>query len=915
MGELSNLRIISAGAGSGKTYRLTKELIQMIDPAAGFQVRPSGIIATTFTKKAAAELQERVRVALLEMGLRTAADEVGNALIGTVHGLGTQLLKRFSFEAGLSPDLSIIADEDRQFLFNQSLASTIDHDEIQALEQIKSRFEITATDVGDWRKLVMNIVDMARGNNLHEEDLTKSAELSVDSFFSFFTENELDKPDDFEYKLKSLLKSTIQDLENSEDSTKKTANTVSYFKQLIYQIDQDGFLSWPTWAKLGKKCQDVGKKSLYLTASLEELAWTHTEHPKFRADVKQYISSVFNLAIRSMEAYSEYKRKRGLIDYTDMEASVLELLDHPQVVEVLKEEIDLLMVDEFQDTNPIQLEIFLKLTRIANMAIWVGDPKQSIYGFRGAEPELMAAIIEAVGGVKEEDIQSQSWRSREDLVFFSNQVFTQAFPQLPEAQVALHPVCTASKEAIQLGTALKHWHYLPEGEKRLPKAPWKEDCIADSIHQLIHQKVYVRVKGQDYQMVRRLEAKDIAVLCRSNKRCLSMAKALNHAGLKANLARDGLLETREVVLLLACMKYLLNPRDALAIAEIKKLGDGEQLEQIVTDRLTYLREREEKQHRNTWGKDSPLVQKLESIRPSSLEFSGVETLEMILQQLDIRRIVAQWSNPDQRLNNIESFRGFAGQYEDTCMRLHTASSLGGLLLWLNELNRDRKDEQGGVSGDDAVHVLTYHRSKGLEWPVVILGDLENKLKDNIWGLSMIRINEKIDLQNPLKDRWIRCWINPYSLQKSRTPLVEAIKASNAYAKVQDQARSEEKRLLYVGVTRARDYLIIPSYARTNTLWLNRVARDGVEVDNLLRPGEPYNDLEWKGKALPFKSEIFQVPREFPIQAEQGSRFSYHAPPKGASQQHLPLSLLEQQEDATGIPSVLSHQDIYPTIPH
>ncbi|MCB0624313.1 MAG: UvrD-helicase domain-containing protein, partial [Saprospiraceae bacterium] len=104
-----SFRIISAGAGSGKTYRLTSEMVELLKG----DVRAAGIIATTFTKKAAAELQERVRVRLLEAGLRQQANELNHALIGTVHGLGVKLLQRFAYEAGVSPEVSIIADEDQ----------------------------------------------------------------------------------------------------------------------------------------------------------------------------------------------------------------------------------------------------------------------------------------------------------------------------------------------------------------------------------------------------------------------------------------------------------------------------------------------------------------------------------------------------------------------------------------------------------------------------------------------------------------------------------------------------------------------------------------------------------------------------------------------------------------------------------
>ncbi|MGI9160662.1 MAG: UvrD-helicase domain-containing protein, partial [Saprospiraceae bacterium] len=108
------IEILSAGAGSGKTYTLTSRMVDLLKK----DVRPEGILATTFTQKAAAELQERVRLRLLEEGLTREADAISNALIGTVHSIGTRLLQRFAYEAGVSPLVEIIADGDEQRLFN-----------------------------------------------------------------------------------------------------------------------------------------------------------------------------------------------------------------------------------------------------------------------------------------------------------------------------------------------------------------------------------------------------------------------------------------------------------------------------------------------------------------------------------------------------------------------------------------------------------------------------------------------------------------------------------------------------------------------------------------------------------------------------------------------------------------------------
>ena len=109
--------------------------------------------------------------------------------------------------------------------------------------------------------------------------------------------------------------------------------------------------------------------------------------------------------------------------------------------ETLQEELQLLMVDEFQDTSPIQLALFLKLSQLAEQVIWVGDIKQSIYGFRGSDPMLMSAVVNRVteeGNAPE--ILEKSWRSRPELVAYANNLFVPAFADsLTAEQVALNP--------------------------------------------------------------------------------------------------------------------------------------------------------------------------------------------------------------------------------------------------------------------------------------------------------------------------------------------------------------------------------------------------------------------------------------------------------------------------------------------
>ena len=184
-------------------------------------------------------------------------------------------------------------------------------------------------------------------------------------------------------------------------------------------------------------------------------------------------------------AYEEACDRGGMVDFAELLLRMHEtLLAQPALLNHYRERFKVILVDEFQDTSPIQLEIFWKLSQFAKFSIWVGDPKQSIYGFRGADPELMQAIIKQTGGVKPEDIQEFSWRSRQDLVHAVNAIFVKAFPNLPVEQIALKPAPpkVKSKEPFEQDNALIHWHYQKDTPgKQMPGKPWMENCLADFI--------------------------------------------------------------------------------------------------------------------------------------------------------------------------------------------------------------------------------------------------------------------------------------------------------------------------------------------------------------------------------------------------------------------------------------------------
>lgn len=182
--------------------------------------------------------------------------------------------------------------------------------------------------------------------------------------------------------------------------------------------------------------------------------------------------------------------------------------------------------------------------------------------------------------------------------------------------------------------------------------------------------------------------------------------------------------------------------------------------------------------------------------------------------------------------------------------MHQASSITGFLLWLDSLALEQKDNQGAVQDPQAINIMTYHRSKGLEWPIVICMDLEAKLKDDILGkFEIINQSSETDFNQILANRYIRYWINPYALQKDKTTYLTQIQESPIFQDHLQSILAEEARLLYVALTRARDYLILPKSNYEPTKWLNRVYHDGDESAPTLTVDDHNCLCTWENHAI------------------------------------------------------------------
>lgn len=804
----AKITFISAGAGSGKTHRLTNILYRELSAK---RVRPAGVIATTFTKKAATELRERVRSHLLNKGDFTLANAMGEARIGTVNGVCGQLLLRFAFEAGMSTDQQVLEETQVSLLLARAIDAVMDGPtmgEFLALAHRLGLDESTQKDADSgWKKDLQALVNQIRSNDIPLDRVTGFAKQNADSLLSHFP-----KPtkDDLNELVEREIQRALPHIEQAAAEGNKK-NTNEYLADLrdFQRSLVAGRATWGAWVKLSKAAPE--KALLDVTAPIAEAAARVSEHRGLHEDITRYLDAMFGMAARALGIYAETKRELGVLDFVDQEHLLLGLLDHPEVELVLADELDLLVVDEFQDTSPIQLALFLKLARFAKQVYWVGDIKQAIYGFRGSDTELMQAILRALpalGGQKE--VLNHSWRSRAELVELVNAVFTHAFSDsLPEDEVKLD----ATRKETLPGAPMANW--MLQGKN----AAQEMTALACGIRRLIESRYQVTDKGA--AATRDIRFGDIAVLSKTNDGVAAIVKAFRQQGIPCATAQSGLLATPEATLALACLRRLNDPGDTIATAEIVSLADCEEPEVWVADRLRYLASGADSnawlEHDTAERNAHPLLAAIAAMRANLPLLAPREALYSVMAACNLAANVVRWQGDSQvarvRLANLEALLDLATQYEDICRSGQRVASISGLIIWLTELAAADKDllAQPAV---DAVKVMTHYAAKGLEWPAVILMDLAKPLKDRLWSISA-QSGADFDVHAPLKDRFIRYWPWPFGAQQ-KVNVGETIAQSPIGLEFRKVAVEEEKRLLYVSMTRARDLMILARSSRKPT---------------------------------------------------------------------------------------------------
>ena len=817
------IRMITAGAGSGKTYSITTSVLEAFEQHPDWE--PGQLIITTFTEKAAAELRERVSARLLKQGMYDKLSGLDDASIGTVHSVCFRLIETYGQFIGIPPGLKVLTEDQKQIALN----TLLDGIDLTDAEPLCYRLSIEPSIVGQGLiQDILRVLELSNAWSLKEDDLDTAQNESQAQHNGRFEGLVIPTPEN----IQQLLAVTRQQLRAANDVNELKSKQKELLDKLedIHLRDDHAY----TWAELNTIANyKIAQSHQHICDALQDAVKTHALWDSFQQDINDYIALVFGTAKLLMSAYQAYKLNLGLIDFNDMEQYMLRLLEHESFRAEFAERFRLVLVDEFQDTNPVQLHIFRAWAELAEQNIWVGDVKQAIYGFRGTDVEL---VEEVIAGLEAEQIQTLdiSWRSRRELVAAANVLFTQAFEDImPPQRIILNPLEQPALPASHIGPL----NILEKSEGKIEQL---FVGVAGQIAELI--RAGSEIFDKHTKQSRKLGPSDCCVLVRLNDHRDKMIAALDAAGIPAAQFGKAFAEQDEVRCVFAMLSYLADPRDALAIATLDFYSRAN-LDAAVTlqQRIDYLRNHAEEPIHN-YGSDLPLLQDLQRIGNTLPGGSIIRTLDALIAETQLLRLAAGWGKESNSDTIFDMLRRLGQEYVAWCGDNQQAAGLYGLMQFIEAQSAAGQTDVTGAYG---VQVLTYHTAKGLEWPVVFMLGLDTEPKGRIFGVQYVKG------ANP----FLRCWPDPYSAVTKNAVYYDHFVPETEQALAREEA--EDKRLLYVGFTRARDANFLVKNKKLS--WLES-ATGTEKLDN----------LNWNGISVPF----CHIPMPFTAEWEAATTAQY-----------------------------------------
>ncbi|MCX6151783.1 MAG: UvrD-helicase domain-containing protein [Ignavibacteriales bacterium] len=806
---------LTANAGSGKTFVLSKRYVEI---ALNEDVSLRNLVAITFTEKAAAELYKKISDEI-ELRLATTTNplekrkleklrrQLVSANISTIHSFCIDILKEFPAEAQIDANFTPIdktlSDELIQLSVEEIIKTSLKESEknknLKYLIRVfasKNIFAKELTSLIEKRKNVLSIAEKIYSKS--EQEIAENFHQTFEKFVYPIVNQNLEK-----------IISFIEAINNEVLSQNPKNEYVLAIRDLISRISQTVELTTQL-ILLGKVRPSLfTEKGLvrlqgYLKKNRDEFTDKIFEVQNYFSEIKDFLISEDHKEIElelakfgkllleyfneTLASYNQKKRQNGYLDFEDILLLTKEILVKEEVRHVLSEKYKFVMVDEYQDTNEIQYEIFMPILdhlRSGNLFV-VGDEKQSIYMFRDAEMEIFNRTkkeIEQAGSENNLLILPHSFRMAPDICLFTNYVFTRLFadPNLLFNEVRYDElVCARVDDA--------------KGKIEFLLADVQNAKLTEA--ELVARKIIHLVK--DDKPENKIGFNDITILCRRRKSFVELEKALTKYKIPYNIVGGrGFYQQQIIYDIYNYLSFLLNKEDDAALIGILRspffsISDSEIFDISREKGNTYW----EKLKSYSLQVDSML--QIQNILQSNIELAHTINIPKLLRKLLLESgysaVISSKTDRIQELANLEKLINVAQNFSNQEFR-----TLYDLVNFLSESIETVVDEGDAVptATDNSIKIMTLHQAKGLEFNNVFLFNAHEKGRSSSVKAKTIQINKNLGILTSVPSKG-----NYFESYKS-APIVFL---HNYIQRKKDLA--EIKRLLYVGITRAKNNLFI-----------------------------------------------------------------------------------------------------------
>jgi ATP-dependent helicase/nuclease subunit A len=782
--------VIEAGAGTGKTTAIVGEVLRLM--LERDDLAPERIVLMTFTEKAAGEIADRIREALSVLGSRLSAPSgdtaqttdnrqpitwplgspnplvtityperarhaiahhlanIDSLRSQTIHSFCQSLLRSFPIEAGLDPQFKIIEGFERSLLYGQIYDAWLDEEtRLLPIPERVAQWELLFEHAGylfQIRDLILGLIE--RRDLLDESDYDfgsiRDVEPTLLDAIHAIRQSDEGNGDEHAQRVFAYIRERIPDCSSLED-------WLAYLQPIANDIRE---------ANLPKK--GVTKEALNL---LRTGSKGHSIHDRL-ADHRAAMALVA-LTRRFLDFLDAEKRKLGVVDFDDLLLRTLALLDDPAVLARARNQFDFIFVDEFQDTDRTQARIISRLARdqhdalVQGKTIVVGDPKQSIYGFRRADPETYYRMTEelARGGADVRVIGDQ-YRSDPELLDVINAMFACLFPEQPHdpnvfrpAYKPLRAARTKARRELDARVTLLQASSDDKAERHFAEA------------EVIARWILDQRDGSEHDLQR------FAILFRRLTKLDDYLDTLDRYGIDYVLPPTRLFLDRPApVDLLGVLRAIAYPFDRGA--------------QISAARSPYfaLTDLEIANGDDAWKAFEASV---ERFRDSARHLTVAELIDLVIRTCSIEAVYDAAADGDRSLRHLEHVRSIAFDYD--------LRQGGSVRQFVEEIARRRTEPEEIEpslidESQNAVRIMSVHAAKGLEFETVILPDLSVQSPQS--GVALFAVDE------PVKSL----------VMTGRATTLTANFREAGGVKLREIARqrdeAEMQRLFYVAVTRA-----------------------------------------------------------------------------------------------------------------